>query len=308
MFPHQSVLLQEVIEAFQDTPLKVYLDGTLGAGGHAEAILKAHSEIETFIGLDQDTSALALAKKRLDPWEHKLQLIHTNFSELRKALNGRPCNGILLDIGVSSMQLDEAERGFSISRPGPLDMRMNQQSPLTAADIVNTWSEHELGRIFRDYGEEKRWRAAARAIVGTRQERPITTTQELVDLLLPVVKDFKSQKSIHPLTLIFQALRIAVNDELGRLEMALKDAVDVLAPEGRLAVITFHSLEDRIVKQYFRYLASDKEDTRGIAGVFRDKKPLVKDVTRKPVVPSDEECALNPRARSAKLRVIEKAI
>lgn len=304
--PHLSVLLNEVVEAFQDVELKTFLDGTLGAGGHASAILQAHPEIEKFYGLDQDTSALEIARERLLPWQSKTELIHTNFSGLAEALKEQKCDGLLLDLGVSSMQLDRPERGFSISRPGPLDMRMNMEGPLTAADVVNTWSEYDLARIFRDYGEEKRWRAAARAVVKARQEKPILTTQELVDLLLPVVKDFRSQKSIHPLTLIFQALRIAVNEELQVLEIALKAAIEALNPGGRLAVISFHSLEDRIAKQYFRYLASDKEDTRGIAGVFRDKKPIVRDVTRKPVTAGEKECAENPRARSAKLRVVEK--
>ncbi|MDP1835374.1 MAG: 16S rRNA (cytosine(1402)-N(4))-methyltransferase RsmH [Chlamydiales bacterium] len=304
--PHVSVLLNEVVEAFKDVELKTFLDGTLGAGGHAAAILQAHPEIEKFYGLDQDTSALEIARERLLPWHGKIELIHTNFSGLAEALKEQKCDGILLDLGVSSMQLDQPERGFSISRPGPLDMRMNMEGPLTAADVVNTWSEYDLARIFRDYGEEKRWRAAARAVVKARQEKPILTTQELVDLLLPVVKDFRSQKSIHPLTLIFQALRIAVNEELQVLEVALKAAMAALNPGGRLAVISFHSLEDRIAKQYFRYLASDKEDTRGIAGVFRDKQPIVRDVTRKPVTAGEKECAENPRARSAKLRVVEK--
>ncbi len=303
--PHLSVLYDEVLATFADQPIKVFVDGTLGAGGHASGLLEAHPEIESFVGIDQDPAALALAQERLAPWQPKLRLVHANFDSLSK-LNIAVCDGILLDIGVSSMQLDTADRGFSINRPGPLDMRMNPNSTLTAQEIVNTWSDYELGRIFRDYGEEKRWRAAARAIVAARQQNLLTTTEDLVNILMPVLRDPRSHKSIHPLTLVFQALRIAVNDELGVLESALKQAIDLLAPGGRLAVISFHSLEDRIVKQFFRYLASDKENTLGIAGVFIDKAPIVKLLTRKAIAPTDEEIKRNPRARSARLRTVEK--
>ncbi|TXI42794.1 MAG: 16S rRNA (cytosine(1402)-N(4))-methyltransferase RsmH [Nitrosomonas sp.] len=306
---HISVLLAEVIEAFEGLTISSFVDGTLGAGGHASAILKAHPEIVSFIGIDQDPTAHKIASARLEPWKEKTHFVHSNFSHLNTIFSDlrlTSCEGILLDLGVSSMQLDTAERGFSINNPGPLDMRMNPEGLLTAEEIVNDWSERDLARIFRDYGEEKRWRNAARVIVKARKEKPIKTTQELVDLLYPVLKDPRSAKSIHPLTLVFQALRIAVNEELQVLEKTLKLAVDVISPGGRLAVISFHSLEDRIAKQFFSYLASDKESTKGIAGVFKDKKPILKIVTRKPVVPSDGENAMNPRARSAKLRVVEK--
>lgn len=299
---HTPVLLCEVVQAFDKASLPTFLDGTLGAGGHAEAILKAHPEIETFYGIDRDESALSIAKERLKAWGDKLQLIHSPFTSIPPV----PLGGILLDLGVSSMQFDQAKRGFSIQHPGPLDMRMDSRSSLTAADIVNTWSERELGEIFRNYGEERRWRAAARAIVRAREIQPILTTDELTSLLFPVVKEYKSRKTIHPLTLIFQALRIAVNDELMLLEQAMRIAVDSLAKGGRLAIITFHSLEDRLVKNYFRYIASDKEDSRGICGVFRDKEPLVKCITRKPIICSAQESQSNPRARSAKLRVVER--
>lgn len=303
--PHLSVLLNEVVKSFDGMRLGTFVDATLGAGGHALAILTAHPEIEHFFGIDQDRHALQIAQERLAAFQKKVTFIHANFSAIKQQ-NLSQCDGILLDLGVSSMQLDTAERGFSISNPGPLDMRMNNDRSLTAAEIVNTWSERDLGRIFRDYGEEKRWRAAARAIVQAREKAPIVTTQALVDLLDPVLRDPRSRKAIHPLTLVFQALRIAVNAELEVLEQALHAALDLLQPGGRLAVISFHSLEDRIVKQQMAYWASDKEDTRGIAGVFRDKKPSVRVLTRKPIVPTDEECAANPRARSAKLRVMEK--
>jgi 16S rRNA (cytosine1402-N4)-methyltransferase len=307
--PHLSVLLQEVVHAFEGMPLQTFVDATLGAGGHSFAILTAHPEIVRLVGIDQDTQALKIAQERLSSFQDKVSYVHANFCELREALSSQgltQCDGILLDLGVSSMQLDTADRGFSINNPGPLDMRMNSEKSLTAADIVNTWSERDLCRIFRDYGEEKRWRAAARTIVQARDKGPITTTQELVNLLDPVLRDPRSRKAIHPLTLVFQALRIAVNEELEVLRQALQAALEVLNPGGRLAVISFHSLEDRIVKQQMQYWASDKEDTHGIAGVFRDKKPCVHILTRKPIVASPEECANNPRARSAKLRVMEK--
>jgi 16S rRNA (cytosine1402-N4)-methyltransferase len=218
---------------------------------------------------------------------------------------GIKADAILLDLGVSSMQIDRAEKGFSFSQDGPLDMRMNPESLLTAEEIVNTAEEGVLGRIFRDYGEEKQWRAAARAIVRAREKGPITTTRQLVEVLSPLIYK-KKGKNINPMTLIFQALRIAVNRELDVLEQALPICVDILVPGGRLAVITFHSLEDRIVKNFFRFCASDKYNTSGIGGVFMDKAPTVKVVTRKPIVPTDREVEMNPRSRSAKLRAIEK--
>jgi 16S rRNA (cytosine1402-N4)-methyltransferase len=202
------------------------------------------------------------------------------------------------------MQLDQPERGFSFMREGPLDMRMDPNNPINAADIVNTWSEQELGRIFREYGEEKQWRAAARVIVNAREEQSIETTHELANILKPIF--FWKKKGINPLTLIFQALRICVNRELEVVEKIIPEAISCLSSGGRLAIISFHSLEDRIVKNAFRYAASDKEDTFGIGGVFINKTPLVKMVTRKPIEASDQEVARNPRSRSAKLRVIEK--
>lgn len=307
--PHLSVLFDEIIEAFSHQPIHTFVDGTLGAAGHAQGVLEAHPEIQRFIGIDQDSYALEIAAARLSPWIEKLTFVKANFSQLTKIAGEQGIgafDGILLDLGVSSMQLDVAERGFSINRPGPLDMRMNPDNPLTAAEIVNTWSEAELGRIFRNYSEEKRWRRAAHAIVQARTLKPFETTQDLVDLLMPILRDPRSAKSIHPLTLVFQGLRIAVNEELDVLKTVLEQAVELLAPGGRLAVISFHSLEDRMAKQFFSYLASDKESTRGNRGVFLDKKPIIKLVTRKPLAPSDAECMHNPRSRSAKLRIVEK--
>lgn len=307
-FPHQSVLLQECLDSFEGLKIYSFVDGTLGAGGHSEAILKKHPEIEKLIGLDQDPAALSLAKERLEPWKNKTQLIKANFTEMQRCLQKLGLNsvdGILLDLGVSSMQLDRPEKGFSFSKNGPLDMRMDPSNPLTAEEIVNTWSEQELGRIFRDFGEEKQWKAAVRAIVKSRLTRPFKTTQDLVDVLVPALR-FKAKKGINPATLVFQALRIAVNRELEVLEKVLPIAFSLLTPGGRLAIITFHSLEDRLVKNYFRFVASDKYDTSGIGGMFLDKTPEGTILTRKPIGPEEKEIQENPRSRSAKLRVIEK--
>lgn len=307
--PHISVLLNEVLQAFEGRSLHSFIDGTLGAGGHAEEILQAHPELELFLGIDQDPAALAKAQTRLTPWKDKTKFFQGNFCQLdsyAKSLPVKLYDGILVDLGVSSMQLDQAERGFSFMKNGPLDMRMNPQDELTAEEIVNTWSEKELGRIFRDYGEEKHWRAAARAIVSAREKKPIHTTVELTNILDPVLRSRKPKQGIHPLTLVFQALRISVNRELDVLESFLPKALELLTKGGRLAVISFHSLEDRIVKNFFRFAASDKMNTVGLGGLFLDKEPAVQLVTKKPLCASDEEICMNPRSRSAKLRIIEK--
>lgn len=299
------VLERELLERF--APLKIgrFLDGTLGAGGHAAAILAGHPEIERYVGVDRDSSALALAKERLKRWGEKVEFFHGDFCEGAALLPKGSFHGILLDLGVSSMQLDRAERGFSFSREGPLDMRMNPEEGMSAADAVNQLPEKELGRIFREYGEERRWRAAARAICAARKGRPILTTGDLTAVLAPLLKR-GHKREVNPLTLIFQALRIFVNRELELLREALPLMLELLAPAGRLAVISFHSLEDRIVKHYFREEASDKVGTSGIGGVFLSKEPTVKLVTRKPERPDQEEIARNPRSRSARLRIVER--
>ncbi|MBA3722278.1 MAG: 16S rRNA (cytosine(1402)-N(4))-methyltransferase RsmH [Parachlamydiaceae bacterium] len=306
--PHVSVLLEEVLQTFESTHLICFVDGTLGAGGHAEAILAAHPEIKFYLGIDQDAQALELAAARLKPWADKLILKQGNFADFDlflKELQLPNPNGFLVDLGVSSMQLDQAARGFSFSKEGPLDMRMNQEIGHTAADIVNNATEYELGKIFREYGEEKRWRNAARTIVEARQKNPILTTTDLANVLRPALP-WNPKKGINPLTLIFQALRISVNKELEVLEIFVTKAIDVLLPNGRLAVISFHSLEDRIVKNQMRFAASDKFETTGLGGIFRDKKPIVSLTTKKPIGPTDDEVDKNPRSRSAKLRVVEK--
>lgn len=307
---HYPVLLEEVLNLFQPIQLRSFLDGTLGAGGHASALLKAHPEIESFAGIDRDSSALALAAAKLEPWQEKVHLHHGAFIEfplLLKQLNRIKFDGILLDLGVSSMQLDQSARGFSFSASGPLDMRMDQTQMLTAAEIVNFWPESELGKIFRDYGEEKKWRQAARAIAAHREKTPITSTGELAAVLKPFFP-WNPRKNIHPLTLIFQALRIAVNSELELLKKALPLAIEHLNPDGILAIISFHSLEDRLVKEGFRWAASDKWDTSGSGGVFLDKKPTVHILTKKPISASTREIEANPRSRSAKLRGVQKLL
>jgi 16S rRNA (cytosine1402-N4)-methyltransferase len=308
MAPHTAVLMHEVLAVFKDKSISLFIDGTLGAAGHAEALLQAHPEIDLFIGIDQDPTALTIAQERLAPWKEKVRLIQSNFSHLSEIIaqegQGLSFDGLMLDLGVSSMQLDRAEKGFSFMREGPLDMRMDPNADLTASEVINQCSEQELGRIFRTLGEEKQWRQAARVIVAARNQKPILTTQELTAVLKPIF--FWKKKGINPLTLIFQALRIYVNRELEVLEQTIPQAIALLASGGRFAVISFHSLEDRIVKEHFRSAASDKVNTEGIGGLFLDKEPEGILLTRKPLIPSDDEVANNPRSRSAKMRVLEK--
>lgn len=299
---HQSVLLQQVLKAFEGKVIDTFIDGTLGAGGHSESILQQHPEIKRFIGIDQDPQALKIAQARLEPFASKIELVHANFATISQ--HAKHADGILVDLGVSSMQLDQAEKGFSFMRDGPLDMRMNPKDPLSAKEIVNTWEDRDLAHIFRSYGEEKRWKQAVRAICSARAQKEITTTLELAAILDPVLRDPRSK--IHPCTRVFQALRIAVNRELEVLETFLPAALKILRPGGRLAVISFHSLEDRIVKHFFQSAADDKVSTSGLGGLFIDKKPEVEKITTKPWKASEEEIRGNPRSRSAILRVIEK--
>ncbi len=280
---HVPVLMREVLEIFAGKNLRVFFDGTLGAGGHAQAILEAHPEIERYIGCDRDPRAHELAGKKLAPWGKKVEWVRGGFAEKIAEVEG--CiDGFLIDIGVSSMQLDERERGFSFMGDAPLDMRMDPEGDLTAETIVNRYPEVELARIFFEYGEERRSRQVAKAIVEARRKRRIRTTGELVEIIKPVA----TRGRLHPATLVFQALRIAVNDELGQLERGLKAAIVKMCPGGRVAVISFHSLEDRIVKN-----------------VLRDAKDRLKVLTKKPIGPSAEEMRANPRSRSSKLRAGE---
>lgn len=307
---HQPVLLKEVVDAF-NKPLKTFVDGTLGAGGHAEAIVRAHPELECFIAIDQDTTALQLGGERLKAcFKGRLILHHGNYSEIDQVVKseyGGKVDGVLVDLGISSMQIDRPERGFSFRKEGPLDMRMNPQGLLTAKDIINEWPEEKICEILWKYGEEKRGKFLARKIVEKRKKGLIETTLQLANLIAEATPK-KREKETHPATQVFQALRIAVNEELKHLELFLPRALAQLNKGGRLGVIAFHSLEDRMVKQFFAYEASDKENTVGLAGLFLEKTPTVTMVTRKPMIPSEEEKACNPRSRSARLRVVEKVV
>jgi 16S rRNA (cytosine1402-N4)-methyltransferase len=279
--PHVSVLLDEVLELFKSVRLIRFLDGTLGAGGHAEALLQAHPEIEKYVGLDRDPVALGIAATRLEPWKEKVELRRGAFAELAEG----SFDGILLDLGVSSMQLDEAERGFSFRGAGPLDMRMDPDQELTAWEIVNRWGQKALLKMCVEY-EVPRPQRVVEALLERRRKKTIDTTAELAELVRPVIG--RGGRSMDPATLLFQALRLAVNDELGQLQQVLPKAMEQLTIGGRLAVISFHSLEDRIVKQTMR---------QGTG---------VRLVTKKSISPSEAEVRRNRRARSARLRCVEK--
>ncbi len=299
---HIPVLLPEVIEAIAPLNDQLIVDGTFGAGGYTRAFLEAGARVLAF---DRDPNAIAEGAELVAAFPDRLTLIEAPFSRLREELEDRgigSVDAVVLDIGVSSMQLDEAHRGFAFRHDGPLDMRMDQNGP-TAADIVNSWSESDLADLFFAYGEERRSRAIARLICEVRGEWPITTTRglaTLIEKLMPVRKRGPGPV-IHPATRVFQALRIAVNDELGELVSALQAAEFVLAPGGRLAVVTFHSLEDRIVKRFFADAAQTSRGSRHMPEISLDPARFDA-ITRRPVVPCDEEMAVNPRARSAKLR------
>jgi len=303
-FVHQSVLLREAIDALQPASGRLLLDGTLGGAGHSYSWLEASSPQGRLIGLDRDQAALIAASDRLKDFAGRFDLHHANFANLDEFAATKSCDAVLLDLGVSSPQLDWADRGFSFQREGPLDMRMDQREPVTAADIVNTWPEEELANLFWELGEERASRRIASLIVRRRVVRKFETTTDLADL---IAKNLGRGK-IHPATKVFQALRMEVNREIDALESGLHAAWHVLKPGGRLAVITFHSLEDRIVKDFGRALERDYS----VEGEFDrpefrlPKRPEAKLITRKPVTAADDELNRNPRARSAKVRVIEK--
>lgn len=307
-FHHITVLLDETIEQMQIDPSKVYLDGTLGGGGHASAIA-AKLTTGRLIGLDRDEKALTAARERLAPWMDRVTLLHRNFRELDNALDGlglEAVDGMVFDLGVSSPQLDDGARGFSYRTDAPLDMRMDATQRLTAWELVNRWPREQLKRIFYDYGEERYAPQIAAAIEKRRESAPIETTLELVDVIKSAMPPQALREKQHPAKRSFQAIRIAVNDELGALDTLMGMAVDRLNPGGRLAVITFHSLEDRIVKQTLRTLATGCTCPPEFPVCVCGKKPKLKLITRKPVTAGPEELEQNPRARSAKLRVAER--
>ena len=307
-FYHVSVLLHECIEALNIKPDGIYVDGTLGGAGHSSHIVQ-HLTTGRLIGIDRDPVALKASGKRLEPWKERVTLVHSNFCEIKSVLQDLTLpgvDGILLDLGVSSPQLDDGQRGFSYMADAPLDMRMNSGDSLTARDVVNNWSEDELRRILYDYGEERYAPRIAAAICRRREEKSIETTLELVDIIRGAMPAAALREKQHPAKRSFQAIRIAVNDELGSVEKVMKDAVSCLNPGGRLAVITFHSLEDRIVKTAMNEAAKGCTCPPSFPVCVRGKKPKVKVISRKPIVSTEAELNENPRARSAKLRVCEK--
>lgn len=307
-FVHRSVLLRECIDALNIRPEGIYLDGTLGGAGHSLEIAKRLTT-GRLIGVDRDAAALEAARDRLASYLDRVTLVHDNFANLRSILDGlglAGTDGMLFDLGVSSPQLDDGSRGFSYMADAPLDMRMNREDRLTAYEVVNTWSQEALRRILFDYGEERYAPRIAAAIERRRQEAPIETTLALVDVIRSAMPPQALREKQHPAKRSFQAIRIAVNDELGSVERMLADAIDCLNPGGRLAVITFHSLEDRIVKNAMQQAAKGCTCPPEFPVCVCGRKPKIKILTRKPIVSGEEELAENPRARSAKLRAAEK--
>lgn len=308
-FKHVSVLLPECIEGLSIKPDGIYVDGTLGGGGHASAVCERLSEKGTLIGIDRDSDALAAAEERLSGYGCRKIFVKSNYSDIKEVLedNGIDAiDGALLDLGVSSFQLDNAERGFSYMNDAPLDMRMNREDALTAKDVVNEYSKGDLTRIISTYGEERWASRIASFIVEARKEKPVETTGELTEIIKAAVPASARRTGPHPAKRTFQAIRIEVNDELGQLEKAVEDFCDVLAPGGRLCVISFHSLEDRIVKDIIARRANPCTCPPDIPVCVCGKVADIKKVTRKPVLPTAEEQEENPRARSAKLRICEK--
>ena len=307
-FQHRSVLLDECIEALNIRPDGIYLDGTLGGAGHSLAICRRLTT-GRLIGVDRDEVALRAAAERLKPFADRVTTVHSNFCEINKILDGlglAGVDGMLFDLGVSSPQLDDASRGFSYMADAPLDMRMDRDEALTASTVVNEWPQEELRRILYEYGEERYAPQIAAAIVRRRQQRPIETTLELVDVIRSAMPPQALREKQHPAKRSFQAIRIAVNDELNSVSRLMHDAIDRLNPGGRLAVITFHSLEDRIVKNAMQAAAKGCTCPPEFPVCICGKKPKVRVLTRKPIVSGAQELAENPRARSAKLRVAEK--
>jgi 16S rRNA (cytosine1402-N4)-methyltransferase len=310
-FHHISVLPDEVLSALSPRPGGIYVDGTLGGAGHAGLILGASAPDGMLIGFDRDAEAIAVAGERLAPFGDRARLFQRNFSSIAATLSEigvDAIDGFVLDLGVSSHQLDRDERGFSFMHDAPLDMRMDRGSGPSAADLVNTLAEEELFRIISQYGEERWAKRVASFIAKARDERPIETTLELVDIIKGAIPKAKWEERLHPATRTFQALRIAVNEELKSLEDGLADLLKFLRKGGRGAVISFHSLEDRIVKESFRDAAIGCTCPKGLPGCVCGRVPQFKVVTRKPLRATEEEVATNPRSRSARLRVVEKII
>lgn len=307
-FKHVSVLLNECIEALNIKEDGIYVDCTLGGAGHSSEIVKRLSPKGKLIGIDQDKNALEASKKRLAEYDNVIY-VHNNFYNIKEVLdelNIEGVDGILMDLGVSSHQLDEGERGFSYMKDAPLDMRMNRDSNFSAYNIINNYSEEELTRVIRDFGEEKFARRIAKFIVDRRGKKPIETTYELVDIIKAAIPAKARREGPHPAKRTFQAIRIEVNNELGILDKAVEDGTAKLNKGGRIAVITFHSLEDRIIKNKYKQLEDPCTCPKEFPVCICGKKPEIKIITRKPIEPSEIEVEENPRSRSAKLRVAEK--
>ena len=307
-FHHVSVLLQECLDGLNIRPDGIYVDGTLGGAGHSSQIA-AQLTTGRLIGIDRDPVALQAAAKRLEPHKDRVILVHSNFCEIANVLRELGIDGvdgILLDLGVSSPQLDEVSRGFSYMGDAPLDMRMNSEDALSAYDVVNSWPYEQLRRILYEYGEERYAPQIAAAICRQREQKPVETTLELVDIIRGAMPAAALREKQHPAKRSFQAIRIAVNDELGAVEKVMEDAIPCLNPGGRLAIITFHSLEDRIVKNGMAAASKGCTCPPSFPVCVCGKKPAVKLISRKPIVSGQEELDRNPRARSAKLRVCEK--
>lgn len=312
-FKHETVLLHETVDGLSISPEGTYVDCTLGGAGHSEYLLSQLNEKGHLYAFDQDETAIANAKEKLSHYVEKgmVTFIKSNFRYITEELNAlgvHSVDGILYDLGVSSPQLDQAERGFSYHQDAPLDMRMDTQSPLTAKEVVNDWPYEKLVKIFYRYGEEKFSKQIARKIEKARETAPIETTGELVELIKEAIPAPARRKGGHPAKRTFQAIRIAVNDELDAVEESLEKAIDLLNVNGRMSVITFHSLEDRIVQSIYKDRARGPQLPPGLPVLPTEYMAELKIITRKPILPSEEELEQNNRARSAKLRIAEKQV
>ncbi|WP_044896127.1 16S rRNA (cytosine(1402)-N(4))-methyltransferase RsmH [Bacillus alveayuensis] len=309
MFQHKTVLLEEAVQGLNINPDGIYVDCTLGGAGHSFEIVSRLSNKGHLIAFDQDETAIQYAKEKLAPYQDRVTIIQSNFRYLKEKLlelGISKVDGILFDLGVSSPQLDTPERGFSYQHDAPLDMRMNQQQTLSAYLVVNEWPYEKLVNIFFRYGEEKFSKQIARKIEAAREKGPINTTGKLVDIIKEAIPAPARRTGGHPAKRVFQAIRIAVNDELKVFEEAIEQAIELLKPKGRVCVITFHSLEDRICKAAFKKAAETAHLPPNIPVIPDEYKPDIRIITKKPIVPSIKEIEENPRARSAKLRIAEK--
>ena len=308
-FSHRSVLLDECIEALNIKPDGIYVDGTAGGGGHSLEIAKKLTAGGRLIAIDRDDAAIAAATERLKDYSDRVTFVRNNFSSIKEScldLGIDKIDGVLLDLGVSSYQLDTVERGFTHNSDAPLDMRMDRRNDLDAYTVVNTYSADQLKKVIYNYGEERFAPKIAAAIVRYLEKETIKTTGQLVDIIKSAIPPSAREGGHHPAKRTFQAIRIEVNGELDAIEPTIRNATDILAPEGRIAIITFHSLEDRIVKQTYADLASGCNCPRDLPVCVCGRKPRVNVLTRKPILPSERELEENPRSRSAKLRVAEK--